>query len=484
MKPSTPTSPPLPAGLVAFVKRDCETCQLVDPLLAQIGSDEPLTVYTQDDLAFPTSVEALDDLDLTMSWHHDIETVPTLIRVGSDGVEQERIVGWSRDQWQAFTGNMELGITLPEFRPGCGSLSVDPSRADELNARLGSSGLQTRRVEFAELEDEFEAMYDRGWSDGLPLVPPTEARVMRMLEGTTRAPSDIVANVPPDLVDVTVEKIAVNAVMAGCKPEYLPVVIAAIEAICTEEFNIHGLLATTMSVGPVFVVNGPIRKQLNMNSGINVFGQGNRANLTIGRAVQLVVRNVGGGRPGGVDRCTQGSPAKIGLAFPEDEEGTPWISLAEERGIDPGVNAITALCVAGPRLIVDQLSRTPESLTNTIAECLMATHSKRMVAALDALLVLSPEHMARYIDAGWDRARFRAELEERLMVQSDDIIRGVDGIEEGLPSDFAGMELPKFRPGGLHIAHAGGPAGLFSSVFAGWLSGPSGSVPVTKIINP
>ncbi|MDB9845509.1 thioredoxin [Acidimicrobiales bacterium] len=478
------TPPPLSAGLVAFVKRDCETCKLVDPVLGAIANNEPLTVYTQDDVSFPTSVAAVDDLALEMSWHHNIETVPTLIRVDANGVEEERIVGWSRDQWQAFTGNMELGITLPGFRPGCGSLSVDPSRADELNARMGGSGLVTRRVDFAELEDDFEAMYDRGWSDGLPLVPPTEARVLRMLDGTTRSASDIVANVAPDLIDVTVEKIAVNAVMAGCKPEYLPVVIAAVEAICTDEFNIHGLLATTMSVGPVFVVNGPIRKQLGMNSGINVFGQGNRANLTIGRAVQLIVRNVGGGRPGGVDRATQGSPAKIGLAFPEDEEGTPWISLAEERGMEPGVNAITALCLEGPRLIVDQLSRTPESLTNNIAECLMTTHSKRMVYGIDALLVLSPEHMSRYIDAGWDRARFRAELEERLMVNTDDIIRGTGGIDEGLPADFAGMQLPKFRPGGLHIAHAGGPAGLFSSVFAGWVSGEKGSVPVTKEITP
>ena len=469
------TAPPLPSGLVAFVKRDCETCQLVDPILGQIA---------QDDLSFPGSLTALDDLSLEMSWHHKIETVPTLIRVGANGLEQERIVGWSREQWQAFSGNPELGITLPGFRPGCGSLSVDPSRSDELNARMGGSGLATRRVEFAELEDDFEAMFDRGWSDGLPLVPPTEARVMRMLDGTTREPNDVVANVAPDLIDVTVEKIAVNAVMAGCKPEYMPVVIAAIEAICTDEFNIHGLLATTMSVGPVFVVNGPIRKQLGMNSGINVLGQGNRANLTIGRAVQLVIRNVGGGRPGGVDRAAQGSPTKIGLAFPEDEEGTPWISLAEERGMEPGQNAITALCVEGPRLIVDQLSRSAESLTNLIAECLLTTHSPRMVAGIDALLVLSPEHMARYIDAGWDRARFRSELEDRLMVNADDIIRGTGGIEEGLPADFAGMQLPKFRPNGLHIAHAGGPAGLFSSVFAGWVSGPTGSVPVTRPILP
>jgi len=148
----------------------------------------------------------------------------------------------------------------------------------------------------------------------------------------------------------------------------------------------------------------------------------------------------------------------------------------------PGTNAVTALCLEGPRLIVDQLSRSPESLTNSIAQCLLTVHSPRLVAGIDALLVLSPEHMARYVDAGWDRARFRQELEDRLIVNSDDILRGAGGIEEGLPAAFAGTQLPKFRPGGLHIAHAGGPAGLFSSVFAGWVSGDKGSVPVTKEI--
>lgn len=475
----------MPPGLVAFVKRDCPTCELVEPVLATLADgSEPLTVFSQDDPAFPARPEPVDDSGLEVSWHHDIETVPTLVRVDGDGAEMERIVGWSRDQWQAFTGNLEIGITLPEHRPGCGSLSVDPDRSSELAVRFGSSPLAARRVKFAAAEDEFEAMFDRGWSDGLPLVPPTEARVLAMLGGTTRTADEIVAIVAPNLVEATVEKVAVNAVMAGAKPEYLPVILAAVQAVCTDKFNMHGILATTMSVGPVFVVNGPIARRIGMNSGINVFGQGNRANLTIGRAVQLVVRNIGGGRPGEVDRAVQGGPAKIGLAFAEDEAGTPWVSLAEEHGFGPDDDVVTALCLESPRLIVDQKSRSPESLANSLAEGLMAVHSPRMVAGIDALLALSPEHMARFVHAGWDRARFRAEVESRLMVECDDIIAGVGGIEEGLPADFAGHQLPKFRPNGFHIVHAGGPAGLFSSVFAGWVSGPVGSVPVSKEIEP
>lgn len=143
--------------------------------------------------------------------------------------------------------------------------------------------------------------------------------VLRMLTGTTRHPQDVVAIAPPDLVELTVEKIAINAVMAGCLPEYMPWVIAALEAVCNDQFNMHGVLATTMPVGPVIICNGPGTRAIGMNSGINAFGQGNRANNTIGRAVQLTIRNVGGGRPGEVDRATHGNPGKISFCFAEDE---------------------------------------------------------------------------------------------------------------------------------------------------------------------
>ena len=272
---------------------------MVAPLLADLAArGVGVTVYTQDDPTFPAGVAALHDADLALSWHHEIETVPTLIRV-VDGVEVERTVGWSQAEWQRITGVADLGADLPVMRPGCGSLSVDPDRVDELRVRFEGGRLHSRRVELAELEDEFEAMFSRGWTDGLPVVPPTEERVLRMLEGTTRDAQDIVATVPPDLVDVTVEKVAIAAVMAGCLPEYLPWVLTAIEAICNDEFNIHGVLATTMPVGPVIICSGPGTRAIGMNGAGNALGQGNRANLTIGRAVQLVVRNVGGGRPAG-----------------------------------------------------------------------------------------------------------------------------------------------------------------------------------------
>jgi len=327
-------------------------------------------------------------------------------------------------------------------------------------------------------------MFDRGWTDGLPVVPPTEDRVERMLTGTSRNPASLVAVVPPDLVDCTVEKVAINAVMAGCRPEHLPVVLTALEAVCTDDFNMHGVLATTMSVGPVLVVSGPITGQIGMNHGINVLGHGNRANSTIGRAVQLVVRNVGGGAPGGIDRATLGHMGKQGFCFAEDTAGSPWTSLSEERGFGPGQNTVTAFAGEGPHILMDQKSRSADSLTRMLANALIGSVSSPVVMGIDAMLVLSPEHMARYRDAGWGRSRFADELAGHLMVDADSILVGAGAIEEGLPQDFAGMSLPKFRPGGLLVVHAGGPAGLFSAIIGGWVNGPTGSEPVTKEITP
>lgn len=476
-------------GLTVFVKRECETCVMVVPVLEQVAADLDLdlAIITQDDPTFPPIDGVIHDGDLSLSWHNDVETVPTLIR-RSGGHEVERTVGWSRVEWERLTGLTGLGShgsgsDLPDTRPGCGSMSVDPDRVDELAAHFGSSSTSSRRIEFAELEDEFEAMHDRGWSDGLPLVPPTSERVERMLAGTTRARTDTVATVPPNLIEASVEKVAINAVMAGCRPSYLPVVIAALEAVCNDEFNMHGVLATTMGVGPVLIVNGPIRHEIDMNSGINVLGQGNRANSTIGRAVQLCVRNLGGGRPGEIDRATHGNPGKLGMCFAEDEEGSPWTSLARDRGFDTSVSTVTAFCGEAPRIIADQLSRTPESLTASIASVMRANVHPKLIG-MDTALVLCPEHIARFTDAGWDKARFLTELRGHLDIEVDTILRGVDGIDEGIPRGLGleGTILPKFPDDGILIVHAGGPAGLFSSVIGGWVSGEMGSVPVTKEI--
>ncbi len=456
-----PPEAALPDGIVAVVKQACPTCELVEGVLGQLdGSGLPLTVFTQDDPSFPAGVsDRRDDTELVVSWHHDIDTVPTLLRV-EGGVVTERLEGWSRMQWEAFTGVPDLGPGLPEWRPGCGSLSVDPVIGPKLAVKFSGSVLQARRVELATLEDEMEAMFERGWSDGLPLVPPTEERVLAMLAGTDRAPDEIVAVVPPQLTPCTVEKVAINAVMAGCRPEYLPVVLALVEAGCTDTFNIHGLLCTTYFSGPVIVVNGPIAKAIGMNSGHNCLGQGNRANATIGRAFQLVIRNVGGGRPGrdGIDRAAFGSPGKLTFCFAENEDDSPWEPLCVDAGFPAGTNTVSMFAGHGPSAVVDQLARTPDALIETFVRKVASNFDPKFFARrLDNLmLVIGPEHARVFADGGWDKWRIRAELNERLFAS-------------------VGRTAPDARWDSPAIVFAGGDAGLFSALIEGWVSGPTGS---------
>jgi hypothetical protein len=325
-----------------------------------------------------------------------------------------------------------------------------------------------------------EACFERGWSDGLPVVPPTPERVLRMLRGTDRRPDEELGLIPPDMVPCTVEKVAINAVMAGCKPEYMPVVLAALDAALTEEFGLHGILCTTMFAGPMIMVNGPVARAIGMNSGANALGQGNRANATIGRALQLIIRNVGGGRPGEIDRATLGTPGKYTFCFAEAED-SDWLPLAQERGIREGASAVTLFAGEGVQGIVDQKSRDPESLARSFALSLRAVDHYKKGMAGDAVLVISPEHSRVFIEAGWSKARLLQELKTLLQFPGAEMVTGAGGITEGMPASFADRTVPKFRPGGLLIVRAGGTAGLFSAVIAGWAaSGPVGSIPVTK----
>lgn len=472
-------------GLVAVVKRDCPTCVLAAPVLGALAQRGGLVVYTQDDPTFPETVPGrIDDTALDVSYRLGIEVVPTLIRFEA-GREVGRTFGWDRGEWQRLTGIDGLGPDLPPSRPGCGARNIEPGVVERLKVRFNETGLKSRRIEIGADEDEHEAMDARGWSDGLPLVPPTEERVLRMLDGTARDPQEVVGLVPPDLAPATVEKIAVNAVMAGCKPEYLPVVLAAVEAVLDESFAMHGVLATTMFVGPVVVVNGPVRRRIGMNAKGNALGQGNRANGAIGRALQLVVRNIGGGRPREADRATLGNPGKYTYCFAEDEEGSSWQPLSVERGVKPGLSAATVFAGFGLQGVVDQKSRDPESLSKSFAESLKAIHNVKLAPACDALVVVCPEHHRTFRNAGWSKARLLEELYRLCEIPGDELVAGAKGIAEGGPPSLAGRSINKFRPGGLMLVCAGGGAGMFSGIIGGWSAGgPRGSLPVTKEVRP
>ena len=469
------------------VKKDCPTCALIEPVIKQLSDtfNNSLTIYVQDDPSFPESVaDKIDDSSLEFSYKQNIEIVPTLIR-SSDGLdEQARIFGWDKNQWQKFTGIENLGANLVDFKPGCGSKTQDPGMTEILTLRFDTDLLQARKIELAESEDIMEACFERGWSDGLPLVPPTPLRVTRMLSSTDRSANEIVGSVPPDNRPCTIEKIAINAVMAGCKPDYLQVVIAALRAALKDEFCMHGLLCTTYFSTPVMIVNGPITKQIGMNSGVNALGQGNRANATIGRALQLIVRNVGGGIPGGIDRATLGNPGKYTFCFCEDESDAEWPSLSMDRGYTREDSVVNLFAGSGVQPFVDQQSRQPESLVKNLANSLRSVANTRSFGMADAIIVISPEHRRVLREGGWTKPNLKQALYDELKTPGADIIRGKDGIAEGMPEKFKDIMLNKFRNDGLHIVGAGGKAGMFSAIISGWLaSGEKGSQMVSQQIN-
>lgn len=464
------------------VKKDCPTCALIEPVIHSLANNETLSlkVYVQDDPSFPADIEdVIDDSSLEYSYQQEIEVVPTLIRL-SDGndaqSEESRIYGWDKKQWQNFTGIQELGAELIDFKPGCGSKTQDPGMDEVLALRFGKQILQARAVELAEAEDIMEACFERGWSDGLPVVPPTPLRVMRMLSGSDRDAAEIIGKVPPDNVPCSIEKIAINAVMAGCKPEYFPMVIASVEAALQDRFCMHGLLCTTYFSSPVMVISGPVAKQIGMNSGINALGQGNRANATIGRALQLIIRNVGGGVPGGIDRANMGNPGKYTYCFAEDESDENWASLAMDRGFDRADSVISLFAGDGLQPILDQQSRTPQSLAKSMAMSLRSVAHTKLFGMADAILVVCPEHRRVFREGGWDKEDLRKALYEKLMSPGTDIVRGANDIAEGMPEKFKDKILNKFRDDGLHIVTTGGTAGMFSAIIGGWVaSGERGS---------
>ena len=488
-----------------FVKEDCPTCNLVLPLLNSIAAQTESLVLlpgqTQDgnrvlQERFNPVAPILDDSKLVVSFAYDIEAVPHVFICDEHGAEQDQLIGFDKKEWIACFAKhfpkVEIDWnSLPDWRPACGSLTQDPLIADRLRAEAENSPLRARRIEIGQNDDVHEFMFEQGFSDGLPVIPPTPERVIRMLSGTTRDPQEEVAIIPPNLVSATVEKIAINAVLAGCKAEYLPVVLAGIEAICNDTFNGHGVFATTMGATPVMVINGPIRRQLDMNMGMSSLGQGNRANACIGRAVRLAIRNIGGAKPGGTERTTLGTPMKYTMCFAEWEERSPWEPLHVERGFDVNDSVVTVFAMSGgPTLVVDQASRQASQLANSMALSLRAQHHVKNHNAGDTLLVISPEHADTLARDGFSKVDVRQGIQEASAVPATELVAD-ESNPVGIPAarvarmteQQRSQKIPKFaRPEMIHIVLAGAEAGKFSASFHGWASGSMGSIPYSQKI--
>lgn len=300
-----------------------------------------------------------------------------------------------------------------------------------------------------ETDDIIEACYQQGWTDGLPVVPPTPARVKRMLSGTNRNPDELIAPVPPKWGRATVEKIAINAVMAGCTPAYLPVVLTAVEAMTAEQFNLHGVQVTTSHVSPMLVVNGHIRKQLDINDSFNLFGQGWRANATIGRAVRLVCTNIGGALPGELDRAAFGHAGKYTCCIAEREEENPWQPLHVERGFQADDSTVTVFAAAAPQSVNDHGNNTAPGILDTICANLTAPGN----SSGETILVIGVEHAKTMADDGFSKADVRHYIAEKTQ--------------------------QRYRTDDLMLMVAGGPAGRWTIVVPGWGSPSSRAITLT-----
>ena len=329
--------------------------------------------------------------------------------------------------------------------------------------------------------DPYEAIelyYEKGWTDGLPVVPPTQERVQQFLDACDKNPSDVLGVVPTRGRAITAEKVAINAVMAGCRPEYMPIVVAVIEAMTDPEFNYHGSLASTGGSAQLILVNGPIAKHLDINSGVNAFSPGWRANATIGRAIRLIIINVTDGMPGVLDKGTLGHGGKYSWCFAENEDASPWEPLHVQRGFSPTDNTITVFAALAPLQISDGTSNRPESYLNYLAESLkvFSTHLGHFI------IVLPPEHARIFRNAGWTKAQAREYLHAKARISSA-ALRKRPG--QGVIAEIAGPddELHPVvdEPEGFVFIVAGGDAGGFTALIQPWGGGRS-SKGITRLI--
>jgi hypothetical protein len=321
--------------------------------------------------------------------------------------------------------------------------------------------------------DEFEFFLEKDWSDGFPVVTPTEARVRWMLGGTHRDPEEVVGEVPPALEPATVRTVAIHAVMAGCKPEYLPVVLGGLAIILREEFNMGGVQCTMHGVAPLMIVNGPYAEKIGLHGGNGCFGPGFRANVTIGRAIRLMLLNLGGGIAGRASATVFGSPLRYTACLTENVAASPWETLAVSRGYAPHDNVITCAMVECPRLHFDDVSTEPQRLLIGIGDAMTAPGSWNMWFNSDVVVAMSPQHAALCARAGLSRAEAQRRLHELATRPQGSLKRGGNWRAErarAMGVDPADDDYPIKAvkdPARLHLVVAGG-LGPVTAVCHGW----------------
>jgi hypothetical protein len=345
-----------------------------------------------------------------------------------------------------------------------------------------AGALTSKRHAVGDLAEAIDLCYERGWTDGLPVIPPTEERVRAMLDAAGLAPDHEIAFIAHRSVSVTVEKAAINAVMAGCRPEYFPVVVAGVEGIGDPRWSYHGPGTSTAGAAVLMIVNGPVTRELDINSGDNLFGPGWRSNLTIGRAVRLIMRNVCGSIPGTLDRGTLGHPGKLSYVIAEKEHDSPWTPLNVERGFRAEQSTVTVMAALAPHQFYNQLSNTAEGILTTLADDMRI--SGTVIGQPYYCVILAGEHMRTIAQDGWQKSDIRKFLFEHTHSSHAHLKRTQRLAGPVQPGDETKMRPLVESPDDILVVAAGGRAGAFSAYIPGWGTRRSSEVVTKEIRRP
>tara|TARA_Y100000031_G_scaffold156697_1_gene212475 strand:+ start:1396 stop:2454 length:1059 start_codon:yes stop_codon:yes gene_type:complete len=347
-------------------------------------------------------------------------------------------------------------------------------RQSRRERKMTGANLTSTVLEFDDESEIAEEYLRRGWTDGLPITPPTPDRVRACLAAGGRSPSDIVGTEPTKGRVITAEKVAVNTVMAGCLPEYFPVVVTAVEAMCAPEFNLHAITASTMGAAVLTVVSGPIAKELEINSGVGVFGPGHRANSTIGRAIRLIIINATGSASGEIDKATLGHPGKFSWCMAEADEVSPWPPMHVDRGFDAGDSTVSIFAGLSGTQVANHHAQAPEEILVSFRDAMFAVGPTQK----ELIAVLCPEHIGNIRAAGWSKSQVQQFLFETSQ-RSDADWRAAGEVVPASPDGSSRMVPVASEPDNVTILVAGGAAGAFSSIIPLW-GGGAGSQSVTK----
>ncbi|HSB12718.1 MAG TPA: TlpA disulfide reductase family protein [Blastocatellia bacterium] len=492
--------------LLVFFETDCPTCRLAIPYINRLsralGESADILGISQDperptrELIEQAPIEfpvALDN-ELTVTRLFDPVAVPTLFLIDADGRIVQTMDGFDKRALNGIATAMagkplviaEPFDGAPDTRFGCISRHLEAAGEGEIAEAANPYVRRAARASRIELDDSIDPFeYCMQFGDPLPVVPPTVERVARMLDATSLPPDDVVGLIPPNYGAATVEKIAANAVMAGCSLEMMRVLIPLIRAACDERFNIHGVQATTHFAAPLVIVNGPIRGELGFACGSNVFSNVARANSTLGRALQLILTNLGGARPGEIDMSTLGNAGKFSYCIAENEEENPWEPLHVESGFKPEDSTVTLFAGESPHGVSEHMAREGRQILKAISRALATVWSYRVCAGVEALVVLCPEHVKTLHGDGFTKDAVRKFLFENTGIP----IRHYEpGAGEGTQLvklykesviDGETCYLKFSDPSAIKIVVAGGTAGKFSAVIGSWAAGPRGSQMVT-----